>query len=162
MSWTDTKAPTIAELARQLREHEDNLASSMCACVSAVGRLTQKMSKQAEKARSSSRTPTKASPIKSQPFSVQGRGYQWCTPLWFFLRDQGEDVRKRDGEPTWRLEAWVQELQRKTTAKKHPSRKITAPMSVGQSRRANHTFDPDEGTSSLQLQKSSNECSGQE
>ncbi|KAK4827160.1 hypothetical protein QYF61_015114 [Mycteria americana] len=122
MSWTDTEAPTIDELARQLREYEDNLASLMWACVLAVDRLTQKMSEQAEKGRSSSRTPTKALAIKSQPFSVQGKGYWGHTPR--------EHMRKWDGEPTWRLEAWIQELQGKTTAKKHPSRKITAPCTL--------------------------------
>ncbi|KAK4810931.1 hypothetical protein QYF61_013339 [Mycteria americana] len=45
--------------------------------------------------------------------------------------NQGEDMRKWDGEPTWRLEARVQELQEKTTARRHPSRKFTAPVSVG-------------------------------
>jgi len=71
-------------------------------------------------------------------------------------------MRKRDGEPTWRLEGWVQEPQGKTTAKRHPSRKVTAPVSVGMSRRADCTFDTNEGTSVLQLQKSSNEDSNQE
>ena len=68
-------------------------------------------------------------------------------------------MRKWDGEPTWGLEARVQDLQGKTTARKHPSRKTTAPVSVGQGRRADHTFDPDEGTSVLQSQQSSNEDS---
>lgn len=44
-----------------------------------------------------------------------------------------EDMTKWDGEPTWRLEAWIQEVQGKATAKKHPSRKITSPVSVEQS-----------------------------
>jgi len=98
MSWTDTKAPTIDELARQITEHEDNLASSMRACVLPVKKLTPKFSEQFRKNRSSSRTPTKVSAIRSQLFSVQGRGYQWHTPcatLWFFLCDQGEDMRNR-------------------------------------------------------------------
>ena len=71
-------------------------------------------------------------------------------------------MRKWDDASNWRLEAQVQELQGKTTAKSYPSRKITAPGSVGQSRRADCTFDPDEGTSGLQLQKSSNEDSDQD
>lgn len=60
--------------------------------------------------------------------------------LWFFLHDQGEDVRKYDGEPPWRLKAHVHELHRKTT----------------------HTLDPDEGTSVLPLQKSSIKDSDQQ
>jgi len=40
----------------------------------------QKMVKQADKGRSYSCPPTKASAIKSSPFSVQGRGQRWCTP----------------------------------------------------------------------------------
>jgi len=70
-------------------------------------------------------------------------------------------MRKWDGEPTWRLEAQAQELQGKTTAKKHPSRKMTAPVSVGQSRWSDWTSDRDEGTSVLQLQKLSHEDSNQ-
>jgi len=94
MNWRDTGAPTIGELARQLREYKGNLASSMWACVLAVGRLTQKVFEQGEKGRCSSCTPIKASAVKSQPFSVQGKEYQWCTPLtalWFFLHDPGEE-----------------------------------------------------------------------
>ncbi|XP_040434390.1 uncharacterized protein LOC121080436 [Falco naumanni] len=95
-------------LARQLREYEHNLASFICACILTVDRLTQKLSKQAKKDRSSTCTPTKASAIKIQPFSVQGKGYWWHTPcatLWFSLHDQEEDMRKLDDEPIWRLEA---------------------------------------------------------
>jgi len=58
--------------------------------------------------------------------------------------------------PTWRLEVWVQELQEET-AKRLPSQKITAPVSVRKSRKADHTSDAVEATSGLQLQKSSNE-----
>ncbi|KAK4831282.1 hypothetical protein QYF61_016752 [Mycteria americana] len=70
------------------------------------------MSEQAKKGRSSSCTPTKASTIKSQLFSVQLKGYRWRIPratLWFFLHDQEEDMRKWDCEPTWRLEAQAEE-----------------------------------------------------
>ena len=80
MSWTHMEAPTMDGLARQLQEYKDNLISSMWACVLTVEELTQKMSEQAETDRSSSCTPAKASAVKSQPFSVQGRGYQWHTP----------------------------------------------------------------------------------
>lgn len=54
-------------------------------------------------------------------------------------------MRKWDREASWRLEAQIKELQGKTTAKKHPSRKITAALSAGQSGRSDHTSDPDEG-----------------
>lgn len=52
-------------------------------------------------------------------------------PCGSICHDQGEDIRKWDGEPTWRLEAQVQEVQEKTAAKRHPSRKIIALVSVG-------------------------------
>lgn len=116
MTWIYMETLTMDGLARQLQEYEDNLASSLWACILAVEKLTPKLSQQSKKDRTSSSTPTKVSAIKSQPFSVQGRGYWWCTPhatLWFLLRDQGEDVKKWDGEPTWRLEVRVQELQEK-------------------------------------------------
>lgn len=64
MCWTAMKTLTIDKLARQLQEYEDNLTSSMWACVLAVDRLIQQMSKQAKKDRSSSHTLTKASAIK--------------------------------------------------------------------------------------------------
>jgi len=82
----------------------------------AVKELTQKMSEQFKKDRSSSHTPVKVSAIKSQPFSVPGRGFWWHTPratLRFHLCDQGEDMRNWDVERTWRLEAQVQEVQEK-------------------------------------------------
>lgn len=62
-------------------------------CVSAMERLTKKMFEQAEECGSSSHTPTKASAVKSQPWSVQEKGYQCCTPsmiLWFILCDHEE------------------------------------------------------------------------
>ena len=67
-----------------------------------------------------------------------------------------------DGEPTWRLEAWVLELPDKEPAKRHAPRETTAPGSVGQSRKADLTFDPDEGTSALQRQNPRNEYADQE
>lgn len=69
-------------------------------------------------------------------------------------------MKKWDGQPSWTLEGWIQELHAKNTAKRHPSRKIAAPVSVEQGRR--HNFDADEGTSGLQLQNSSNKYSNLE
>ncbi|PKU33042.1 ubiquitin carboxyl-terminal hydrolase 4 [Limosa lapponica baueri] len=36
MSWTDMETPTVDGLARQLKQFEENLSSSLQACVSAV------------------------------------------------------------------------------------------------------------------------------
>lgn len=69
-------------------------------------------------------------------------------------------MKKWDGQPSWTLEGWIQELHAKNTAKRHLSRKIASPVSVGQGRR--HIFDADEGTSGLQLQNSSNKYSNLE
>lgn len=44
--------------------------------------------------------------------------------MWFFLHDKGEDTRKWDGEPNWRLEAQVQELQGKKQPKSIHSGKL--------------------------------------
>jgi len=42
--------------------------------------------------------------------------------LWFFLCDQGEDMRRWDGEPTFKLEAYVCKLR----GKKGPSKKAVS------------------------------------
>lgn len=43
--------------------------------------------------------------------------------FWFFLHDQGEDMRKWNGEPTFKLKAHVCKLREKTAAKKGQSKK---------------------------------------
>lgn len=43
--------------------------------------------------------------------------------LWFFLHDQGEDMRKWDGEPIFKLEDCVHELRGKRDVKKGSPRK---------------------------------------
>lgn len=77
-----------------------------------------------------------------------------------------EDRRKLDCKSTLNLEARVHELQGKTAAKRDSSGKITAPISIGkiprQSRRADLTSDPSDGTSGLHLQKLTNKYSNQE
>lgn len=45
-------------------------------------------------------------------------------PLWFFLCDQGDDVRKWDGEPTFQLEAHVSELRGKKAVKEGSPKKV--------------------------------------
>lgn len=59
--------------------------------------------------------------------SVQGRGLASGT---HHMPPCGSICVKWDGKPTWRLEARLQELQEKKTTKRHPSRKITALVSV--------------------------------
>lgn len=72
-------------------------------------------------------------------------------------------MKKQNGQPSWTLKAQIQELQvKKKTTKRHPSKKIAAPVSVERGRRAYYNFDPDEGTSGLQLQNSSNKSSSLE
>ncbi|RMC06553.1 hypothetical protein DUI87_15990 [Hirundo rustica rustica] len=59
--------------------------------------------------------------------------------LWFFLCDQGEDMRKWDGEPTFKLEARARELREKRAEKgescerrekKEPSKKAVSVVSA--------------------------------
>lgn len=71
-----------------------------------------------------------------------------------------------DGKPTSNLVAQVCELQGNTIAKRRSPRKITAPVSVGQScrgsRRANVTSGHDEGTSAFRLHKLNDRYSNQD
>ena len=46
-----------------------------------------------------------------------------CGVLWFLLRDQGDDMRKWDGDPTFQLEARVCKRREKTAVKKGPPKK---------------------------------------
>lgn len=85
MSWRDSKAPTVVELASQL---ENSKRISLPPWVSVVEKLFQQLSQQLKKDKSSSPIVTNILSIKSQPFCVQGEVYQWHTPhatLWFYL-----------------------------------------------------------------------------
>ncbi|GAB0210239.1 macrophage immunometabolism regulator [Grus japonensis] len=42
LAWKDEEAPTVNEVAGQLQQYEENLSSSLRACVSAVERLSEK------------------------------------------------------------------------------------------------------------------------
>jgi len=98
-------------VAVRLQQYEESLSSSL---TSAVEKLVQRFEK------NMSYSPpvwVSISVIRSKRFSAQERGYRGYTPwgtLWFYLRDQGEDMRKRDGKPTSSLETRVRELQGKT------------------------------------------------
>ncbi|KAJ7411148.1 hypothetical protein BTVI_50951 [Pitangus sulphuratus] len=61
--------------------------------------------------RSRSRTP----PLTHRR---EGPKRKSCNQLWSYLRKQGENMKKWDGEPTSKLEARVRELKRKETNKK--------------------------------------------
>ena len=163
LSWKDEEAPTVDEMARQLRQYEENLSSSLRACVSAVEKLSEKSEELIELIKNSYSPPvqTNISAIRSEHSSDQEREYRRYTPrgtLWFYLRDHGEDMRKWDRKPTSVLDARVRELKGKTTRKGDSSRKDAAPVSR-QSRRAS---DPLEGTSKSFLQEVSNKYSDQD
>ena len=74
-------------------------------------------------------------------------------------------MKKWDGKPTSVLDARVHELKGKSTTEGDSSRKNVAPVSSRQfsrqSRRADLTSDPLEGTSNSFLQEVSNEYSDQ-
>jgi len=101
----------VDKVAVRLQQYEESLSSSL---TSAVEKLVQRFEK------NMSYSPpvwVSISVIRSKRFSAQERGYRGYTPwgtLWFYLRDQGEDMRKRDGKPTSSLETRVRELQGKT------------------------------------------------
>ncbi|KAK4818890.1 hypothetical protein QYF61_021407 [Mycteria americana] len=70
---------------------------------------------------------------QSSPALVRGEGSPRCLlrgVLWFFLRYQGEDMRKWDGELTFKLEAHVCKLRGKTTIKKGPPKKAVSLVAV--------------------------------
>ena len=92
--------------------------------------------------------------------------------FWFFLHDQGEDMRKRDGEPTFKLEARIRELRGKTAVKKESPKKAVSVVAVetqeGTQRYPRHrrteitSLDFGKGTSGLALQGSDSEYSDEE
>ena len=92
--------------------------------------------------------------------------------LWFFLHDQGEDMRRWNGEPTFKMEARVCKLRGKTAVKKEPPKKsvsaIAAERQEGHQRSVRHrrteitSVDPGEGISGLTPQGSDREYSDQE
>ncbi|GAB0208718.1 hypothetical protein GRJ2_003337500 [Grus japonensis] len=125
MAWKDKQAPTVDEVAGQLRQYEESLSSSLWACVSAVERLSEKSENLFEKPpleigqlnddmSNCSLVQTSISAVRSKRSSAQERGYRGYTPrgtLWFYLCDHREDMRKWDGKPTSTREAQVCELQ---------------------------------------------------
>uniref|UniRef100_A0A663EIB6 Uncharacterized protein n=1 Tax=Aquila chrysaetos chrysaetos TaxID=223781 RepID=A0A663EIB6_AQUCH len=70
---------------------------------------------------------------QSSPAAVRGKGSPRCMPcdaLWFFLHDQGEDMRKWDGELAFKLEASVCELRGKSAVKKGSPKKAVSVVVV--------------------------------
>ena len=161
--------PTVDVVSSQLQKYEENLSDPLWACISSVEKLSQQVHYPEEHTSSSSPRWSSILAIKSHPFPAQVKEYQGCkagSKLWLYLRDHGKDVRKWDGKPTSNLVARVCELQGNTIAKMRSPRKITAPVSVGQSRRgsrrANVISDPDEGTSASHLQELNDRHSNQD
>ena len=175
MNWRDEEAPMVDDVARQLRQYEKSLSSSLRTCISAVERLSKKCKKQFQEFQQhkedrsySPPVQTSISAIKSKCSSAQERGCRRYTPrgtLWFYLWDHREDMRKWDGKSTSTLEARVRELQGKTITKGGSSRKIAASGSSGQfprqSGRADLPPDPMERNSNPFLQEVSSEYSDQ-
>ncbi|XP_009286699.1 PREDICTED: uncharacterized protein C12orf45 homolog [Aptenodytes forsteri] len=76
---------------------------------------------------------TSISAIRSKCPSAQDRGYSGYTPratLWFYLRDHGEDMRKRDGKSTSALEARVRLEETLLISSKCSSKKATTLQTV--------------------------------
>ena len=51
--------------------------------------------------------------------------------LWRYLCDHGEDMKKWHKKPTPALQAWVKELQDRSTTKVNFSKKVIAPVAAG-------------------------------
>ncbi|XP_049650026.1 uncharacterized protein LOC126035459 isoform X2 [Accipiter gentilis] len=148
-SWKDEEAPTVEEVARQLHQYEENLSSSLQACILAVEKLSQDVQQIKEDMSYSTLVRTNVSAIRSERSSAQEREYRRYTTrgaLWFYLCDHAEDMRKWDGKTTLVLNARVHELRGKTTTKGDSTRKNAAPVSK-QGIRADFISDPLEGTS---------------
>ncbi|XP_061852038.1 uncharacterized protein LOC133625402 [Colius striatus] len=118
-----------------------------------------------------------ASRIQSSTVPTRGKGSprRRSTPrneLWLFLRGQGEDMRKWDGEPTFKLEARVRELRGKAAVRKGPPKRAVSRVaaktkednqqSPRHRRTATTSFEANEETSGLQLQGSDSEYSDEE
>jgi len=103
--WRGEEAPTVDEVAVQLRQYEESLSSSL---VSAVEKLDREVQQIKENMSYSPPVRASISAIRGKRFSAQGRGYRSYTPrgnLWFYLRNHREDMRKLDGKPTLAIEA---------------------------------------------------------
>ncbi|XP_072190515.1 uncharacterized protein [Excalfactoria chinensis] len=89
------------------------------------------------KARSSHPVPLKISTIKKRRLHVGANDNSKVIrfALLFFLRSQGEDIKKWSNSSTSALQARVKELQRKSVIKADPSRRGKAPVAA--SRRGN-------------------------
>ncbi|GAB0206793.1 hypothetical protein GRJ2_003144900 [Grus japonensis] len=112
LAWKDEEVATVNEVTGQLQQYEENLSSSVRACVSAVERpyeksknLLEKLSWEVRQLKedmsNSLLVRTSISTIRSKRSSAQERGYKGYTPRgnpWFYLRDYREDMRKRDGK----------------------------------------------------------------
>ncbi|XP_010568992.1 PREDICTED: uncharacterized protein LOC104833793 [Haliaeetus leucocephalus] len=111
----DVETPTVEKVSSWLQNFEENLCVSSSLQDSALA------------VRDAPRN-------QSFPAPVRGKGSPRHMPrgtLWFFLRDQGEDMRKWDGEPTFKLEARVCELRGKTAVKKgSPKKKAVSIVAV--------------------------------
>lgn len=127
---------------------------------SQLGRNCHNRSNILKNTSSSLPTETSISVIKSKHFSTQGTEDHGCTAhstLWFYPCDHGEDTKKWDGKPISTLATGVHDMQGKKAARICSPRKITAPVSVGQSprgiRRADVIPDPNKETSALHLEE---------
>ncbi|GAB0203355.1 hypothetical protein GRJ2_002801100 [Grus japonensis] len=103
----DMDTPTVEKVSSWLQNFEENLCTSSSLRASTLA------------VRGTPRN-------QSSPAPVRGKGsprHMPCGTLRFFLRDQREDMRKWDGEPTFKLEARVRELRGKTAVKKGTPKK---------------------------------------
>ncbi|XP_054671609.1 uncharacterized protein LOC129202590 [Grus americana] len=114
MYFPDRDTPTVEKVSSWLQNFEENLCTSSSLRASTLA------------VRGTPRN-------QSSPAPVRGKGsprYMSRGTLWFFLRDQGEDMRKWDGEPTFKLEARVRELRGKTAVKKGTPKKAMVKQAV--------------------------------
>ena len=110
----DMGTPTVERVSPWLQNFEENLCPSSSLRASALA------------VRGAPRS-------QSPPVPGTGRGSprrMLRGALWFFLREQGEDIRKWDGEPPFKLEARVRDLRGKTAVEKGPPKKAVGLVAV--------------------------------
>ena len=64
MAWKEDEEPTVDEVAKQLRQYEESLSSSLQACVSAVEKLSEEVHQLKETLFSSPPVQTSVSAIR--------------------------------------------------------------------------------------------------
>ncbi|XP_049649835.1 uncharacterized protein LOC126035345 [Accipiter gentilis] len=80
MTWKDKESPIVDEVSHQLRHYEENLSSSLQACISAMENLSEDVQQIKEGMSYCTLVRTNVSAIRSERSSAQEREYRRYTP----------------------------------------------------------------------------------